>query len=813
MRVEAAYNFALNVSNEGRFAEADIYFRQADDMARQAGLESSVRGVALNYKAAHARNQGHYEEAAKLAEDAIAARRETVAGSAVSENAGVIKIADTPTQGFSTFQLTAAQRAALLDVQALQIEATSQEVLGHTDQARSVLQRAVAILDRPIFDSHNPGPARARDKKGSAAQSRGQINTITLGNASPWLNARIKADVVRLDRNQGEAQVSTPQFQLAIDAFRKKYPSSLPLAGFLLELGRAEAAVKLEDKALADYEEAFSIFRAKRGALGDSARLVGAYFDILLLRIGDAPAQHPQEVERFFLASQTLAAQASAEAAKRQAARVMSGDTAAAGLARALDDTTRSVQAKQQEIRDLQQRGAYQGDVKIREDAQLQDLVNQSNSLEAQLLQADPKYASSLRNVVSLDELQKQLRPGEVYAKIFTLANRSYGLLITPTTVHPYGIELSSQEAETLVDGFRKPMDRIDVNPVLGRFDVALAHQAFVKLFGPVQSDILGAKLIIYEPDATFLGAPISALVVDDATDVMKRNLDHARSSGTSLSYVGVHWLGMRTPSAVALSPSAFVEVRKAAVSKAPQPFFGFGDPQITENPRAFSRVKSISVLVASTGAYCNDIRQALFRLKPLPQSADEVEVVAKSLGQGPDSYRLGAAFTDKAVRTMGSSSDGLARYRVLYFATHGVLPPPNGCLQPSLVTSLAPDDGDGLIDVNDIPQLKLDADIVVLSACNTGRTQGGDDAAGLVSTFVEAGARNVVVSNWSADSAATGQLMTTMFAQKGVSQADALDLAQKAMMESPNQYSHPFYWATFTVVGDGARPMPGATS
>jgi CHAT domain-containing protein len=101
---------------------------------------------------------------------------------------------------------------------------------------------------------------------------------------------------------------------------------------------------------------------------------------------------------------------------------------------------------------------------------------------------------------------------------------------------------------------------------------------------------------------------------------------------------------------------------------------------------------------------------------------------------------------------------------------------------------------------------------MVVLSACDTGRSgdgRGGEALGGLVATFVQAGARNVVVSNWAVDTTATEHLMQAMFADKAASQADALAGAERALMASPDKYSHPYFWASFVVVGDGARPMP----
>src|SRR6202008_1189665 len=179
-----------------------------------------------------------------------------------------------------------------------------------------------------------------------------------------------------------------------------------------------------------------------------------------------------------------------------------------------------------------------------------------------------------------------------------------------------------------------------------------------------------------------------------------------------------------------------------------------------------------------------------------------------------PESIILGAAFTDERIKQMGAG-DGLDQYRVLYFATHGLLPQTNGCLQPSLVTSPGLHDSDGLLDVREIPDLKLDADLVVLSACNTGQSGGGGGGAalgGLVATFTYAGARNLLVSNWMVDSTATERLMSTLFTSKAATQGEAMKAAQQAFITRSDAYSHPFYWAAFSIVGDGARAMPRMT-
>jgi CHAT domain-containing protein len=177
----------------------------------------------------------------------------------------------------------------------------------------------------------------------------------------------------------------------------------------------------------------------------------------------------------------------------------------------------------------------------------------------------------------------------------------------------------------------------------------------------------------------------------------------------------------------------------------------------------------------------------------------------------------IGKAFTDDAVKTRGDLGD----FKVLYFATHGLLPQPSACLpEPALVTSVgANEDSDGLLDASEILDLKLDADLVVLSACDTGGAgseaadltglQGGGEAlGGLTRAVIYAGGRALVVSHWSVDSAATVRLMTGLFSAPAASEAAALQQAQLSLQQSPD-WSHPYFWAPFTIVGDGARAMP----
>jgi hypothetical protein len=206
------------------------------------------------------------------------------------------------------------------------------------------------------------------------------------------------------------------------------------------------------------------------------------------------------------------------------------------------------------------------------------------------------------------------------------------------------------------------------------------------------------------------------------------------------------------------------------------------------------------------------------------PISAKELQVassILEPMDPGGVQVVTGDAFTDTGL----VSRNDLKDYRIIHFATHGVVTARAAkCpAQPALLTSFGGSGSDGLLTFREIFDLQLDADLVILSACDTaasastaatqqaGLATGGDVALdGLVRAFVGAGGRLIIASHWPVpdDFNATQRLITGLFsAPPGTPTVTALRLSQEKLMDDVNT-SHPFYWSAFAAVGDGEIPV-----
>jgi tetratricopeptide (TPR) repeat protein len=197
--------------------------------------------------------------------------------------------------------------------------------------------------------------------------------------------------------------------------------------------------------------------------------------------------------------------------------------------------------------------------------------------------------------------------------------------------------------------------------------------------------------------------------------------------------------------------------------------------------------------------------------LPPLPETVEELEKVATTLGARREDIYLGKAATESAVKAAN-----LGPYRVVYFATHGLIAGDvQGLGEPALAlaTPATPTEADdGLLTASEVARLKLNADWVVLSACNTaaGDKSGAEAFSGLARSFFYAGARAILVSHWPVDSVAAVALTTKAFdalqQQPGLGRAEALRRSMLAYMNDTSDplNAHPAFWGPFAVVGEG---------
>ena len=189
-----------------------------------------------------------------------------------------------------------------------------------------------------------------------------------------------------------------------------------------------------------------------------------------------------------------------------------------------------------------------------------------------------------------------------------------------------------------------------------------------------------------------------------------------------------------------------------------------------------------------------------------LAAARHELEQMKAVLGGADDLLLSGAAATEAAVKALPLDS-----FDILAFATHGLVAGDfAGLSEPALVMTppaAARDGDDGLLTASEIAGLRLDADWVILSACNTASGGGGNpEYAGLASAFVQAGARSLLVSHWPVrdDAAARLTVDTVRGAQQGASRAVALQRAMLRLIDDPALpgAAHPALWAPFVLIG-----------
>jgi CHAT domain-containing protein len=439
--------------------------------------------------------------------------------------------------------------------------------------------------------------------------------------------------------------------------------------------------------------------------------------------------------------------------------------------------------------------------------------------MQARLAQF-PRYRAVTSGALQLSDLQGMLRPGEAYYKMIVLGDHAYAIFVTQGGGRAFRIGASPRELDRQVDALRATISVVENGQQLTYpFDLEGSWRLYQELFSPVAAEVAGATHLVFEADGAMLRLPPNLLVMDHAGVDAYRARMAANPNDDGFDFRGIQWLGRDRDISTAVSVRAFRDVRNAPPSRARAEYLGFGQ---NEPARGFY------LPGGAGGTRAADAQQAgcawSLAAWNRPISARELQVAGDAAArgrQGEAEIVTGAAFTDTGI----IARSDLNQFRILHFATHGLTAPPRPeCpARPALLTSFGGADSDGLLSFAEIYDLRLDADLIILSACDTasrgsaaaaaeaGLSGSGEYALdGLVRAFVGAGGRIIVASHWPVpdDFNATERLISGLFrAPPGTGTAGALRQAQRALMDERDT-SHPYYWSGFAVVGDGAAPV-----
>lgn len=355
---------------------------------------------------------------------------------------------------------------------------------------------------------------------------------------------------------------------------------------------------------------------------------------------------------------------------------------------------------------------------------------------------------------VELKDLQLDLRPSELLLEYVLDEPNSYVLVITDATVTQYTLKAKSY-LEREVEEYRSTISK-------QKTDVRLAQRIFNDLLGPIP-EYRRKQSIIVVPDGKLHLLPFSALS------------DGSQYVLTSHQVTGV-------PSGTVLH----VLRHREQVAREPLPYLG---------------VAAWTTSVAHKAGFSGFLRgisgPERSELIALPESRHEVESIAADLPK-PDTVLLGASATETEFKHLP-----LNQYNVLHLALHGYADMEYSDRSALVFAPESNGPDDGLLQVREIRGLRLRANLVTLSACNTGIGPVSEaGVANIVNAFVEAGAQSVVSTLWELEDHATAHLMTVFYEHLGrrEEKAEALRQAQLEMLASG---SPPYYWAGFEVVGD----------
>ncbi|WP_079680335.1 CHAT domain-containing protein [Planktothrix sp. PCC 11201] len=545
--------------------------------------------------------------------------------------------------------------------------------------------------------------------------------------------------------------------------------------------------------ALTDIEAAITIIEDLRTKIG-SQQLRQSYFatvqdyyqfyiDLLMQLHQQNPSQGYDA--KALTASERTRARSLVELLTEAGANIRQGaDTKLLEQERNLQQQLNAVERRRQELLSAEYTQQQLDEIK----QQSQSLLNQLDELEAKIRLTSPRYANlKYPQPLTLQQIQEKVLDDDTLLLEYSLGeDRSYLWAVTKNSITSYVLPKQS-EIEEIAKPWREINESTSVESGLPLSEILLK---------PVASQ-LGNKRLLIVGDGVLQYIPFAALPIPSQPNTPLL-VEHEIVTSPSTSTIAIQREQLQNRPTVAktvavLADPVFSLNDSRLTSRSPQPPLERGAIGETVNQSALKR--------ATRNLGIGEGPKAYGRLEYTRTEAEKI------LALVPENQRLQAL--DFQASLEEAKNPNLSEYQIVHFATHGLLDSVNPELS-GVVFSLFNQQGqaeDGFLRLHDIFNLNLPAELVVLSACQTGlgKETKGEGLVGMTRGFMYAGARRVVVSLWSVNDASTSELMTRFYQpilKGGKNPIIALREAQLEMWKS-GKWQSPYYWAAFTVQGD----------
>ena len=766
-------SLALVLSDEGRYAEADSLFAQAQRLV-PGSAEPTARARLAHYRALNDLNQNKPQEALALLQQAEAGYMTEIPSGALSA-----KAAPASANAF----LQAGRIGNLSPSQDLLTNPQSQSALLGLIEARR--NRGVAL--------------RMLNRSAEAEAVLQSADDIASGNglARPIVTARLYRTMGVNAADQGNEERALASLNRSTKAFDRALPGSKPLSDtYLMYAGQLALSNRLSDALPVCRAAVKSLIALKAGTTPAlMAPCLNAYAQagtdqtvLAEMFVAAQLAQGGITSQQIAQASATLAENARnpkvAEAIRRQ---------------RDIKSQLDALYGKRDDLAQAQKQGINPSAVQQLSadlEKQIADMERQRNDADQALQAASPNYGQLVQETVKPADVFAALHPNEAFVAMTLSDTEGWVFSLRDGKIAVSRIPRGTDAITKLVARVRAGIEL--TGPALPKFDIAGAQELYDLTLRGVAPSLVGVKSVVVAPAGPLLSVPFEVMLTGPATE------DKLASAP---------WLIRQFTIAHVPAPSNFVSLRKiAGNSGAKQPWFGFGE---------FHPVSRAQALKSFPVANCGPSAEELSGLPLLPYAKKELDAARQLLGANTTDELLGANFT--AAHVVAAP---LKNYRILQFSTHALLPTDLRCQsEPAIVTSApagATDAKGALLTASQVVQMDLDADLIILSACNSGGpggTTAGESLSGLARSFFYAGARSLLVTHWSVNDQVAAFLVADSLrrlkADPSIGITGAMRDSQLAMLagagkDLPPEIAHPFFWAPFAVIGDGLE-HPGA--